>query len=100
MRIELRLSGLVTVPLATESSHWPQASAAGPHPQPPLGDSRQVPYTELYLQSSFHSSFEMGYGRLNEISPCGFLCLNIWSSVGETVWETLGGVALSEEVCP
>jgi hypothetical protein len=25
--------------------------------------------------------------------------LNVWSSVGETVWEALGGVALLEEVC-
>lgn len=41
-------------------------------------------------------------GVCNALSKNGlhrFMCLNIRSSVGGTVWYGLGGVALSEEVC-
>ena len=39
------------------------------------------------------------YGGLNENGPCRIICLNIWSSVGGTVWEEVVGVFLLEEVC-
>ena len=36
---------------------------------------------------------------MNENEPHGLIDLNVWSSVGGTVWEELEGVALLEEMC-
>jgi hypothetical protein len=36
---------------------------------------------------------------LNENGPYMLSYLNSWSSVGWTIWEGLGGMALLEEVC-
>lgn len=38
-------------------------------------------------------------GSLNKNGPRRLIYLNTWSSVGETVWEGLGGMVLLEGVC-
>ena len=42
--------------------------------------------------------FETWYVGLNENVLHRLICLNIWSLVGGTIWEGLGGVALLQEV--